>query len=116
MGWVVIENPSQELLDEVMARSRAHMGPCHDCGVEPGEAHTEGCDTARCKICGGQRLQCDCEGGDGDIWTGMWPGTEEAYKLRLLCKWESTVQQYEGEGLPRFDFNRLAVLRVTGRL
>jgi hypothetical protein len=32
---------------------------CRDCGVEPGNPHLNGCDTARCLWTGGQRLQCD---------------------------------------------------------
>jgi len=111
MGWVTIPNPSQELLDEIMARERARMGPCHDCGVKPGKAHKEGCDVARCKICEGQRLQCDCEGGDGDIWTGLWPGTEECYKQKFVCRWEGPSEW--DDGLPSFDLNRLSVRKKT---
>ena len=109
MGWVSIKNPSQKLLDETLARSKVDIGPCHDCGTKPGGVHTEGCDTARCKVCKGQRLQCDCENGYGEVWDGMWPGTGEAYKLRLLCKWEGP-EPFPGwdDGLPRFDFNQLA--------
>lgn len=33
---------------------------CHDCGVEHGEAHHEGCDAASCPNCGGQLLCCNC--------------------------------------------------------
>ncbi len=37
---------------------------CHDCNAEPGEIHKDGCDVECCSVCGGQRLQCDCEGHD----------------------------------------------------
>jgi hypothetical protein len=33
---------------------------CHDCGVEHGGAHHEGCDAASCPNCGGQLLCCNC--------------------------------------------------------
>jgi hypothetical protein len=62
---------------------------CHDCGAEPGEPHKSGCDTERCSVCGGQRLQCeselDCEGHDKYFarWTGIWPGKAEADYLGL---------------------------------
>lgn len=58
---------------------------CHDCGVKPGEQHLEGCDVARCTSCDGQRLSCDCEGGETDVWTGTWPGVKECYEQKLIC-------------------------------
>lgn len=39
------------------------MIKCHDCGVEPGQIHKDGCDWEICFYCGGQMLSCDC----GDI-------------------------------------------------
>jgi hypothetical protein len=53
---------------------------CPDCGVGPATPHEEGCDVARCTVCGGQRLLCEmteghAEGG-GTTWTGEWPGEE----------------------------------------
>ena len=56
---------------------------CHDCNAEPGEIHKDGCDVECCSVCGGQRLQCDCEGHDKAFarWTGIWPGIAEASYL-----------------------------------
>ena len=58
---------------------------CHDCGAKPGERHYNNCDVERCSVCGGQRLQCDCEDHDKDFakWTGIWPGKAEADYLGI---------------------------------
>lgn len=80
------------------------LKPCHDCNAAPGELHTNGCDTERCPLCGGQALQClsshrcptcktffttaDCDSDDegwptvvtDDMripWSGEWPGVME---------------------------------------
>jgi len=36
-----------------------HTGLCHDCGVERGELHREGCDAEQCPECGMQLIGCD---------------------------------------------------------
>ncbi|HMG62790.1 MAG TPA: hypothetical protein VK599_07570 [Streptosporangiaceae bacterium] len=63
---------------------------CGDCGARPGEAHEGGCDVARCLITGSQRLSCCMvhEPGprcDGDIWSGRWPGEDDAIRLGWYC-------------------------------
>lgn len=48
---------------------------CPDCGTGLNEPHKKNCDVERCSECGGQRLQCACEGHDPakSSWTGEWP-------------------------------------------
>jgi hypothetical protein len=62
---------------------KEHLTNCHDCAANPGEPHKPNCDVERCSVCGGQRLQCDCEGHDPLFarWTGIWPGLAEAQYL-----------------------------------
>ena len=108
MSWKEIENPSNELIEKLWAEEKANIRNCHDCGVKPGRKHTKGCDTARCLKCGGQRLSCDCEEGGGDIWTGIWPGTEIAYKHKLVCYWDGDSRFCSSE--PRFDLNRASII------
>jgi len=101
--WIEIENPSDEMLDKLWKEVNDNIRHCHDCGVEPGQKHLIGCDTARCLICGGQRLSCDCEEWSDDIWTGLWPGTEYCYKNRLVSMWSEDKRL-------TFDYNREARL------
>lgn len=85
--------------------------PCHDCGVLPGQAHIGGCDVARCLVCGGQWLSCGCEKGEGDIWTGLWPGTISCYEYGLVCHWEGK-EPIKGWGKePTFDYNKEYLIR-----
>ncbi len=43
-------------------RSRAESSELRDCrcGAKPGAFHVPGCDVARCSLCGGQLIACDC--------------------------------------------------------
>ena len=78
---------------------------CHDCKVELGERHLEGCDTARCSSCGCQRLTCTCESGEPDIWTGiMYPDLhKKCFENDLWCK---DLMLYKGEyyDIPRNSY------------
>lgn len=84
--------------------------PCGDCGVQPGQPHVDGCDVARCTLCGWQRISCeheDEEGGWGQVWTGRWPGDAEVEALGLtdlnelaslsrsgLLRWDREAQRW----------------------
>lgn len=60
---------------------------CPDCRVGFSEYHLDGCDVARCMICGGQAFSCGCEFWDVDSWTGFWPGELEAIGFGFYCYW-----------------------------
>ena|GEM_PF-3008169 len=63
------------------------MTICHDCAVEPGQPHLDGCDVARCLATGRQRLDCDCGQCGKDVWTGEWPGLAECREYGFWCYW-----------------------------
>jgi hypothetical protein len=78
---------------------------CHDCNAKPGEQHKEGCDVARCTVCGVQAIQCyEHLDAPMDTWDGLWPGTKECYELKLIAF---------GGGNWTFDYNTYTVMRLT---
>lgn len=70
---------------------------CGGCGTKPGQYHEMGCDVERCPDCGGQMIACQCdspreffEEGERLVWTGRWPGYDEAIEYDLWCRWKAT--------------------------
>jgi hypothetical protein len=112
---------------------------CPDCAVTPGQRHKEGCDVARCVVCGQQQLQCDPEAEHGltgpslppmQTWTGEWPGYVECREWGWWGRW-TVVTEYSHDGRPnsgpfvpcpadhpdaRTDLNRLALEAARGRI
>ena len=80
-----IDLPQVLEICEELWNSRSNKMSCPDCGVEPGEQHDPNCDVSMCTSCGMQRLSCDCEDGETDIWSGIWPGIKECYDQHLIC-------------------------------
>lgn len=79
-----VENPPAWLLDGLLNDDKRDS-PCHDCGVDIGMAHKDGCDIAVCHNTGIQMLQCTCGDCPDDLWTGFWPGVLTAHKMGLVC-------------------------------
>ena len=94
-----------EICEKLYKKELSNIHNCPDCGVEPNQQHLDGCDVARCSICGGQLLSCNCENKQPDIWTGLWPGVKECYEKKLIC-FDTKNQEY------RFDLNELAIQRI----
>ena len=114
MGWITVKQKglNQEQIDEICERlwseeqSRANRN-CHDCGAKPGEQHDQNCDVARCTSCGFHRLSCNCEDGETDVWTGLWPGVKECYDLKLISFFDSPDSTRGW----CFDLNRYAIIK-----
>ena len=72
----------QRILDIMLENDIGEL--CPDCGAEVGELHDENCDVARCVHCKGQRLGCECEEDNTDVWDGHWPGVQYCYDNKLV--------------------------------
>lgn len=79
---VIHEHPWMEAF-----RAEMHL-TCYDCGVALGEPHRDSCDVARCSVCGGQRLICECPDSQPDRWMGlMYPNLHKiALENDLWCR------------------------------
>jgi hypothetical protein len=67
-------------------------GPCHDCGVLPGQYHVEGvCDMEECPRCHGQVIGCECpyEGDDAE------PATPEERPAVPAVDWRALLKKLE---------------------
>lgn len=115
----------EKCFDEHQKITHEYKDTCHDCGVQPGEAHDSGCDVERCSVCKGQWISCGCEDHDPEQskWTGLWPGIAECRELGFWCVerpgtnhplggwfWPCT-KDYPGA---REDLNRWARFSQTG--
>lgn len=81
----IYDKIKEPVMNESKKRKKEQLEICHDCGAKPGEIHADNCDVERCSVCGGQRLQCNCEDHDKEFarWTGIWPGAAEADYLGI---------------------------------
>lgn len=89
----------QWLLDGLLKEATDTI-PCPDCAAAIGEDHGDNCDVARCLNTGSQRLCCYCDKCGDDKWDGRWPGTDDAYKQKLVCFDDLS-------GRIMFDYNRV---------
>ncbi len=108
MPFYDVENPSDEMLNDLLSKEKIRK--CPDCQVNPSEQHLDWCDVGRCTKCGGQRLGCDCEEGENDIWDGYWSGTKECFDKKYVALWIGNGKRYY-----TFDYNRWAVDKALGK-
>jgi hypothetical protein len=100
------------------------MKKCPDCGVEPGQTHSPGCDVERCSICKGQAISCGCtKKQKSQIWDGEWPGTQECiergwYAVENQGRWPQAkfwVPCRSNTQGAICDMNRLAYFHMKGK-
>jgi hypothetical protein len=104
--------------DKMIAKLLAKT-TCPDCVVVPGAQHEEGCDVARCPLCGQQDLGCTEQVGEDDptspmvcgntgqertpgdmtVWTGVWPGVEECIEFGWWGRW-TVATEHSADGVP----------------
>ncbi len=84
MPWIPVTEVEEFLRENNLLRK---PGPCPDCGVQPEQMHTVGCDIEKCSVCGHQRISCACpRNGWHDRGFARWTGFPQA-SLRPL-RWE----------------------------
>jgi hypothetical protein len=94
------------------SRVTGETGDCGDCGTRPGQPHEDGCDVARCTVCGWQRIGCEhgtSDAGWGEVWSGVWPGYAECRELGWFS-YEINLDSYGP------DLHRLALAHAVGAL
>lgn len=89
MPWIPVTEVEEFLRENNLLRK---PGPCPDCGVQPEQMHTVGCDIEKCSVCGHQRISCACpRNGWHDRgfarWTGFPPGELEAIALGAVVRY-----------------------------
>lgn len=99
--------------------------PCPDCGVQPGQEHSDGCDVEMCSDCGSQMLSHSLDESckhdpSKSKWTGEWPGEAECRERGWYCQDKhgsspkfSPCSPDDPNAVP--DLNRWAYFRRTGR-
>lgn len=100
-----------------MSTTEMQKTVCPDCGVEPGQQHEEGCDVARCVLCGAQDLGCGYHDDEDDLvrcsntheplpaetmekWTGVWPGIVECREFGWYSRWTEFSGYDNSDGIP----------------
>jgi hypothetical protein len=70
------------------------LHPCYGCGVEPGQAHEDGCDHACCPDCGEQLIFHDCDTWDpeaeGPDRPALWHGIDPRKEVAQVLNWWTT--------------------------
>lgn len=87
----VLEDMVRKLSPEQVARMRFlrrdWRDQCPGCKTGLGQPHLGACDVARCSVCGGQAISCDCPGDPSPTrWDGLWLMVFEAVQLGRFAR------------------------------
>ena len=111
-----------EVADHVSVSGKVKAGQpnlekCYGCAVEPGTAHKDGCDHARCPDCGQQLLFHDCDywlkDADGPNRPAMWHGMSPSEEVARQLSWWTTAT---GLDHPVEDHMRVSVAEDLGHI